>query len=305
MDDRRFDAIARSLGATRSRRGALGLLAGAAGLGLAGADAKRHRRKGKQAKPAATSAACLAAGSKSCTLAQAKPGAVLKDCDYAAADLSGKALNATNLSKASLAGANLSGANLAGANLASACLAGADLSGANLRGTSLSGADLTGANICGADLRGSNVKPAQLATATLCCATILPDNKPAGCPAGTACCDGAHCVDTQNDPANCGACGNSCPAAHPTCSDGVCVGCDPGYEYLNGGCFKIVNTFELQIECADNGCDGYGSISGSGNYLCSSVPSNAVSCTETPGCPTGQACQLDLNACLVPCPPPF
>ena len=307
MDDRRFDAIARSLGTTRSRRGALGLLAGAAGLGLAGADAKRRHKgkKGKQAKPATVSAVCAAAGSKACTLAQAKPGAVLKDCDYAAADLSGKALNATNLSKASLAGANLSGANLAGANLASACLAGADLSGANLRGTSLSGADLTGANICGADLRGSNVKPAQLATATLCCATILPDNKPAGCPAGTACCDGAHCVDTQNDPANCGACGNSCPTAHPTCSGGACVGCDPGYEYLNGGCFKIVNTFELQIECADNGCDGYGSISGSGNYLCSSVPSNAVSCTETPGCPTGQACQLDLNACLVPCPPPF
>ena len=307
MDDRRFDAIARSLGTTRSRRGALGLLAGAAGLGLAGADAKRRHKgkKGKHAKPAAQSAVCAAAGSKACTVAQAKPGAVLKDCSYAAADLSGKALNATNLSKASLAGANLSGANLAGANLASACLAGADLSGANLRGTSLSGADLTGANICGADLRGSNVKPAQLATATLCCATILPDNKPAGCPAGTACCDGAHCVDTQNDPANCGACGNSCPAAHPTCSDGACVGCDPGYEYLNGGCFKIINTLDLQTECAENGCDGYGSISGSGNYLCSSVPSNAVSCTETPGCPTGQACQLDLNACLVPCPPPF
>ena len=311
MDDHRFDALARSLGTVRSRRGALGLLAGAAGLALGTADAKHHRHKGKHgkqgkhAKPAAQSAVCAAAGSKACTVAQAKPGAVLKDCDYAAADLSGKALNATNLSKASLAGANLSGANLAGANLASACLAGADLSGANLRGTSLSGADLTGANICGADLRGSNVKPAQLATATLCCATILPDNKPAGCPAGTACCDGAHCVDTQNDPANCGACGNSCPAAHPTCSDGVCVGCDPGYEYLNDGCFKIINTLDLQTECAENGCDGYGSISGSGNYLCSSVPSNAVSCTETPGCPTGQACQLDLNACLVPCPPPF
>ena len=42
MDDHRFDAIARSLGTTRSRRGALGLLAGAAGLGLAGADAKRR-----------------------------------------------------------------------------------------------------------------------------------------------------------------------------------------------------------------------------------------------------------------------
>ena len=134
MEDDRFDGLARSLGTARSRRGALGLLAWAAGLALGGAaaDAKPGRRgkprgkgkdkgngKGKHAKPAAQSAVCAAAGGKACTLAQAKPGAVLTGCDYAAADLSGKALNATNLSKANLAGADLSGANLAGANLSS------------------------------------------------------------------------------------------------------------------------------------------------------------------------------------------
>ena len=232
MDDHRFDAIARSLGTTRSRRGALGLLAGAAGLGLAGADAKRHRRKGKQAKPAATSAACLAAGSKSCTLAQAKPGAVLKDCDYAGASLYTRALNAANLSKASLADADLSGANLAGANLSSTCLTGADLTLASLRGASLSGADLTGADLRGADLRGSNVTNAQLATAVVSCGTILPNGKPGGCPTGATCQHGACvCAPCQTlsggacvpDPALFHTCAGPCPSGQ-WCDAGACAG---------------------------------------------------------------------------------
>ena len=230
MEDERFDGLARSLGTARSRRGALGLLAGAAGLALgADADAKPGRRgkprgkgkgKGKHAKPAAQSAVCAAAGSKTCAPAQAKPGAVLKDCDYAGADFSGKALNATNLSKASLAGADLSGANLAGANLSSACLSGTNLRGASLRGTNLSGADLTGADLRGADLRGSNVKPAQLADAVVSCSTILPSNTPATCPSGTSCC-GGDCLNLQTDPDNCGACGHAC-AGSERCLGGTC-----------------------------------------------------------------------------------
>ena len=236
MDEQRFDAIARALGTSRSRRGALGLLAGAAGLGLAEAGAKRRRGrkhgKGKGAKPAAQSAACAAAGSKSCTVEQAKPGAVLKDCDYAGADLAGKALNAANLSKASLADADLSGANLAGASLSHACLSGADLRGASLRGASLSGADLTGADLRGANLRGSNVKPAQLATATVDCGTILPNNKPGGCPAGMTCESGA-CVcspcqmlsgnNCAPDPALDHACTGPCPSGQ-WCDAGACAG---------------------------------------------------------------------------------
>ena len=198
MDNQRFDTLARSLGTTRSRRDALGLLAGAAGLGLAGADAKRRNgRKGrKTAGPAAQSAVCAAAGGNACAVAQAKPGAVLKDCDYAGTDLSGKALNATNLSKASLADANLAGASLAGANLAYACLTGANLSGASLRGASLTGASLTGTDLSGANLRGSNITPSQLADAVVSCGTVLPNGKKATCPAGSDCMGGA-CVNWQ------------------------------------------------------------------------------------------------------------
>lgn len=297
MDDGRFDALARSLGTTRSRRGALGLLAGAAaGLSLADAGAKRKHRKGKQAKPAAVSAVCAAAGTKACTLAQAKPGAVLKDCDYSGADLHGAALNAATLSKASLANADLHGANLAGDNLASACLTGANLNGANLRGTSLSGADLTGADLCGADLRGSNVKDAQLATAKVCCATILPNGKPGQCPAGTTCCGGTACADLQNDPDNCGACGHHCTL---NCVNGACVGCPPGYEYLNGGCFWIVNSNDEKGQCLSDGCQWFGSVNDSGNYLCANEA--GASCSSTPECPTGEACFASFF-CITPCP---
>ena len=268
MDDRRFDAIARSLGTTRSRRGALGLLAGAAGLGLAGADAKRRRKhgKGKQAHPAAQSAVCAAAGSKSCTVAQAKPGAVLKDCDYAGASLYTRALNAANLTRASLADADLSGANLAGANLSSTCLTGADLTLASLRGASLSGADLTGADLRGADLRGSNVTNAQLATAVVSCGTILPNGKPGGCPAGTVCKAGA-CVCSPCQTLS----GNSC-VPNPAL-DHACAGPCPSGQWCDAGtCAGIADTLR---------------VTDVGSLCSASTPQPATACgvaVTAPGC---------------------
>ena len=271
MDDRRFDAIARSLGTARSRRGALGLLAGAAGLALADADAKRRKGKGKHgkgkpARPATLGAVCTAAGSKSCTVAQAKPGAVLKDCDYAATDLAGAALNAANLSKASFADADLHGANLAGAGLGGACLNGADLSGASLRGASLSGADLTGADLRGADLRGSNVTNAQLATAVVSCGTILPNGKPGSCPAGATCQHGA-CVCSPCQTLS----GNSC-VPNPAL-DHACTGPCPSGQWCDAGaCAGIAGT----VRVTDVGS------------LCSaSTPQPATACgvaVTAPGC---------------------
>src|SRR5512145_1028126 len=34
---------------------------------------------------------------------------------------------------------------------------------------------------------------------------------------------GSKCVNTRNDPLNCGKCGNACPAALRECVDGLCV----------------------------------------------------------------------------------
>ena len=278
MDEHRFDAIARSLGTVRSRRGALGLLAGAAGLGLAGADARRRKGKGRKARPAAQGAACAAAGSKACTPAQAGRGAALANCDYAGADLHGTALNAANLSKASLADADLHGANLAGANLSRACLSGADLSGASLRGANLGGADLTGADLCGADLRGSNAKPAQLATAHLCCSTILPNNKPATeCPAGTRCTDGA-CVVGQG---TCPTGANSCSAVQACNHSSNCscyvstegeTRCADGFSLPGPG--RICGACATSADCAAlyPGIPGVFCVHTAGTYCCGSAP---------------------------------
>jgi hypothetical protein len=41
------------------------------------------------------------------------------------------------------------------------------------------------------------------------------------CTTGRMCCDGA-CVNLQNDPFNCGTCGNVCPSTAPYCSGGMC-----------------------------------------------------------------------------------
>ena len=45
MDDGRFDALSRALGAGATRRGALGILAGVAGLGLSEVGGKRRQRR--------------------------------------------------------------------------------------------------------------------------------------------------------------------------------------------------------------------------------------------------------------------
>ena len=180
LDANRFDELARSLGHRRTRRGALGLLGGATGLALAGADAKRRGRRGSKrggVAPAAESAVCQAAGSKTCAVSQVKRAASVRSCDYAGADLAGLSLNGGAASRASFAGATMTGMNLAGANLASACFADADLQGANLRGTNLTGADLTGADLRRADLRGSSASDAQIATAVVSCGTTLPNAK--------------------------------------------------------------------------------------------------------------------------------
>lgn len=42
-----------------------------------------------------------------------------------------------------------------------------------------------------------------------------------GCTPGTSPC-GSRCVNLTADPANCGACGRTCPAAAPACNAGTC-----------------------------------------------------------------------------------
>lgn len=127
-DKARFDAIARSLGDRRSRRGALALLAGATGLVASGTEAKRIR-------PPRTLAACVGAGTKVCPASQAQVGANISGCNYRLADLRGRTLTGVNASKTNFSGADLRGVNFRGANLTLACFSGARVSGSGLKGS--------------------------------------------------------------------------------------------------------------------------------------------------------------------------
>jgi hypothetical protein len=75
----------------------------------------------------------------------------------------------------------------------------------------------------------------QASKAGLCAAaqvTGIP-NVTVTCPSGTQNCNG-KCVDTQTDPANCGACGAACGGGQ-ICSAGQCS-CGPGTELCGGHC---------------------------------------------------------------------
>ena len=289
MDDQRFDAISRSLGTARSRRGLLALLGGAVGLALdeAGARRRKRGRNDDAIHPAGVSTVCAAAGGVACNPEQVKPGAILKDCHFVYSDFSGRKINAANLTRANFTYANLRGASLAGANLADACLELADLTGARLNGANLKGADLTGADLSGTDLRGSNVKPAQLAAALVTCTTLLPNGRAGTCPPGTACIDG-DCVTQQG----------TCPTGEDLCPDLLSFECN-GDRFCS--CFTST---EGSTRCANNsdfgGTGSCGQCRSSADCEASFPDIPGVFCVRTAGtlCCDGDS----FGFCLAPCP---
>ena len=97
------------------------------------------------------------------------------------------------------------------------------------------------------------------------------------------------------------ACTNTCLNGGTLKADCSCT-CPSGYESLNGGCFRIANDLSAN-DCAP-GCQARaGSVSGSGNFLCTTFPASGA-CSSTSDCPLGSACQLDLQGCLAQCTSP-
>lgn len=225
MDRDQFDRLSRVIATAGTRRDALRALVVGAIAGVAAgaarseeAAAARKRRKGRHRK---------VRGQVQVPTCPILPTTCTKNCD--AKPLQG----GSNLAKCNFNNRELDGVVLGGSNLGKACFGNASLRYADLRGTNAGGACFCGADLTGADFRGSNVTAAQLACATVACNTILPNGKPAKpCPPGKTCCLG-ECVDTDDDEANCGACGTECRACQ-ICDSGQCENLPDGQFDCNG-----------------------------------------------------------------------
>lgn len=116
------------------------------------------------------------------------------------------------------------------------------------------------------------------------------------CTPNESCCPGG-CTNTQSDPANCGACGNTCPAGFSCCS-GDCVNlqvssfncgacgreCPAGESCCSGDCSNLLTD--------SNNCGGCGNVCPQGTTCANG---ECVGCN--PPCPDGQTCCSD-NVCV-------
>jgi hypothetical protein len=225
MDRSHFDALARLVSRTTSRRGALAALVSASIFGHQ-ADpllAKRKRKGSAHAKVKAnakanarinarTQAAACYAGTR-CTPGK---GRNASGCDFANSTVFfvNKDARGANVSNSNFTEADLRGADFRGANLSGACFVGADLRGARL-----------GASV---NLGGA-----------IFCDTTMPDGSvdDSGCGQGTSCCPTCRPATCQSLGVQCGSwpdgCGGAlqcgrCPlGATPACAeDGTCARCD-------------------------------------------------------------------------------
>ena len=69
--------------------------------------------------------------------------------------------------------------------------------------------------------------------------------------------------------------------------------CDEGYEAVNGGFFQIVA--DLNESLCTNQCSVFGSVVGSGNYLCGTRVIGTT-CSANSDCASGTACSTSQPA---------
>jgi hypothetical protein len=121
-------------------------------------------------------------------------------------------------------------------------------------------------------------------------------------------CNGS-CLEIQSDPANCGSCGNACPA-NQVCSKGACgAGCAAGLTKCGAACVDITGS---QVNCgscgnacpADQSCWQSACICPTGqdtcgaNGACVDVQANTSNCGKCGNaCATGASCTGGSCAC--------
>ncbi len=131
-----------------------------------------------------------------------------------------------------------------------------------------------------------------------------PGDAGATCDDGEVSCSGT-CVDTQANPANCGQCGNACPA-DATCEGGQCV-CPTGQQHCGDTC-SDTSTDPANCGACGNACPApanatatctgstCGSTCNSGTTLCSGQCADTTDDDHNCGacgtvCPSGQTCK--------------
>lgn len=260
MDRERFDALARVLGTSGSRRGTIGALMGGAlfGVGLT-AEAKKPKKSQK-------SKSCF--GDKTCEFPE--DGKKFDGCNLAGTNIhkcNGCSFRNANLASANFDEGSFQGASFREANLRSADFAYADVSGVSFRDACLVDADFTGANIDGASFRGS-----------IRCATLLPDGSV----------DDSGCDKVNN-------CCQPCLLIGQACGAGVFGKCCGGTSCVNGQCsFECLKDtdcpegeFCCENQCGPECCDGSQCPQG----LCSQ--GQCVECINSDDCSSGFVCCAD------------
>lgn len=310
MDPTRFDALARTLFAATSRRGAIGLLLGAglsgfgrealarwkkrtAGKGNASAQRLRKRkgdggatRRNAKARNARSARAETA---RCCSTGNCAPGKGrnLAGCCYGDQNLSGKNVSAANLGSANFAGTTLTRANVQAANLGKACFVDADLRGLKTNASTNWG----GAILCRTRTdRGEDNAGCDLGTP--CCPTC-DANHP--CADREMCCKG-RCV--AGDCCAAGDCGREELCCANTCVAGACCA---AADCPNQTCQRR--------SCRGNAC-AYAPISGEPGPRCQTVCCGGECCPEGTtgcdaqgrcGCRPGQGCGTDQICCAGAC----
>jgi hypothetical protein len=113
-------------------------------------------------------------------------------------------------------------------------------------------------------------------TNSQCCSGYCdPTTGTCACPSGQTNCSGT-CVNTQNDPNNCGGCGNVCPAAGLACINGGCT----AQSYFTCGCAT-----GTVASCASSPCTASTAAASCSAFCSFAGLGSVVSSTCSIGCP--------------------
>jgi hypothetical protein len=314
MDNDRFDALARLLGAAGTRRGTLSALLGAAFLGAApeveagGEDHEKRRRRNrrrdndrdkkkkkrkKKDKPPPPPPPCPGTGS----CAFPAPGLDFENCNLVERiipDCSGCNFRAANLHSA-----DLSFSDVSGASFRNACLV-----GANFFKADTDGAHFGGAIFCNTITPDGQTNDSGCHLVNDCCPSCLGEGQSCGGGGPAGCCE-LECVE--------GICAQECVKdadctfdVFQFCCDGVCVEeccedfqCPSGF-CVGGECVECLKDNDCGGDapfCCDNTCTEeccFGSQCPFG--FC--VEGECVECIDTSDCLTKDPTTCCNNFCV-------